>query len=291
MNTAVASGKGGTGKTSVCAALASLWPQPLHIIDLDVEEPNLHLFLHPKLTQTRTAYMEVPLVDEEKCNFCGACAELCQFKAITVLGEVILTFNEMCHGCGGCRAVCPQGAVSYGQRELGTVQSGWVDDKRFIMGTLRVGEAMSPPLMGHVFEELKKEQQNFKGDVLMDCPPGVSCPAVTAVTPSDRILLVGEPTPFGFHDFRLAHQAFKPLGKPMAAVINRYGSGDEVMEEYCRQEGIPVLARIPFDRQAAQAYASGGLISQGSPRLLQAFEELVKKLQQWNPQETESEHA
>lgn len=288
---AIASGKGGTGKTTVCAALADIWPQPVHLVDLDVEEPNLHLFLRPEISRSDPAYLPVPKVDEASCTCCGACSEICQFKAISVLGEVILTFPEMCHGCGGCMAVCPEGAISEEKRALGEVARGRVGENRFYMGRLRVGEAMSPPLMRQVWEHMSQDLAGAQADVIVDCPPGVSCPAVTAVSHSDIILLVSEPTPFGLYDFRLAHEAFTPLGKPMAAVINRAGLGDRGLEDYCRAQGIPILARIPFEQSAARAYASGQLINRSSATMQQTFQELCAALRSWGQAELEAVNA
>lgn len=249
---AVASGKGGTGKTTVAASLIALWGGPVTGIDLDVEEPNLHLFLNPEDTVTEMANMEVPVPVEENCTKCRKCADLCQFKAITVMGEHLLVFPEMCHGCGGCLAVCPEDALVPGTRELGEIIRGTALGNDFFMGRLRVGEAMSPPLMRAVMETVPKE-----GDVVIDSPPGVSCPAVSAVMNADCIVLVTEPTPFGFHDFRLAWEAFSPLGKPMGAVINRAGVGDDSVQTFCREKNIPIWAEIPFDRRVAEAYSRG----------------------------------
>jgi MinD superfamily P-loop ATPase len=291
MKIAVASGKGGTGKTTVCGALADVWPQKVQLVDLDVEEPNLHLFMRPQINSTKTAYMEVPQVDEEKCTYCGVCSDLCQFKAISVLANVILTFPEMCHGCGGCMAICPEGAISIGKRELGTVESGAAKGKRFLMGRLRVGEAMAPPLMRSVLAELGQPDTGANADVIIDCPPGVSCPAVTAVSQSDVILLVSEPTPFGLYDFKLAHEAFNPMGKPMAAVINRATLGDGQLEEYCKAHNIPILAQIPFERKAAQAYAGGELISRASDELRGIFTDLAGKVAKLRESAGEAHHA
>ena len=169
MIVAVASGKGGTGKTTVAACLAAVWDRPVQLVDLDVEEPNLHLFLNPDLTENETAYLPVPIADQEKCTACRQCAELCQFKAITVLAEYVLTFPNMCHGCGGCWAVCPEGAVTEGRRELGEILTGSFRDQDFIMGRLRVGEAMSPPLMRQVLDRLQPDR-----DVIIDAPPGAT---------------------------------------------------------------------------------------------------------------------
>jgi MinD superfamily P-loop ATPase len=282
MIVAVASGKGGTGKTTVAASLAWVWDRPVAAVDLDVEEPNLHLFLKPDIIGRKTAVMEVPVADESKCTYCRACADLCQFKAISVLGSVLLTFPEMCHGCGGCLAVCPEKALSAGARELGEVSWGTAAGRiGFYMGRLRVGEAMSPPLMRAVVAKIEQTRSEADCDVVIDAPPGTSCPAINAVLPSDLILLVTEPTPFGFHDFRLAHAAFAPLGKPMAVVINRAGLGDRSVQEFCRSQQLPILAEIPFDRRLAEAYSKGQVLADALPNMRTVFEELMGSLRGW----------
>ena len=196
MIVAVASGKGGTGKTTVTASLAVSWPKAVIAVDLDVDEPNLHLFLKPQITEIETVTLEVPEVDEAKCTFCRACAELCQFKAIAVMGKAILTFPEMCHGCGGCMAICPEGAIGVTTRELGVMERGLGRGIPCLTGRLRIGEAMSPPLMRHVRVRMTAEAELQGADILIDAPPGVSCPAMCAVADSDVIVLVTEPTPF-----------------------------------------------------------------------------------------------
>ncbi|HOI95170.1 MAG TPA: ATP-binding protein [Syntrophobacter fumaroxidans] len=271
MIVSVASGKGGTGKTTVAASLATIWDRPLVAVDLDVEEPNLHLFLRPNLEESEAAHMEVPVVDASKCTFCGACSELCQFKAICAMGKLILTFPEMCHGCGGCIALCPEKALSPGTRELGEITRGRAGSIEFLMGRLRVGEAMSPPLMRLVKAKLDEMTAEGDWDAIIDAPPGVSCPAVNAVIDSDLILLVTEPTPFGFYDFRLAWEAFSPLGKPMGAVVNRAGIGTDDLYRFCRDKGLPILTEIPFDRAIAEAYAHGRVIAEVSPQLKETF--------------------
>lgn len=273
---AVASGKGGTGKTTTCSSLAAIWDRPVTMVDLDVEEPNLHLFLKPDLDETEKAYIEVPEADEDKCTSCGACRDICQFKAITVMAGTLLVFPEMCHGCGGCLAVCPEGALSPGRRELGEICRGRADGNRFIMGRLRVGEAMSPPLMRRIRKEFPALSE--QGDILIDAPPGVSCPAIAAVTDADCIVLVTEPTPFGFHDFKLAWEAFKPLEKPMGAVINRADLGDTAVREFCEANAIPVWAEIPYSREVAEAYSRGEVVSRAIAPLRGTFAELRENM-------------
>jgi MinD superfamily P-loop ATPase len=278
MIVSVASGKGGTGKTTVSASLAFVWDGPVHAVDLDVEEPNLHLFLNPGIVASEKAHMPIPVVEEALCTHCSACSDLCQFKAISDLKTLVLTFPEMCHGCGGCMAVCPVKAISKGTRELGEISWGEAGRLHFLMGRLRVGEAMSPPLMRQVKARLGQLLALKGGDAILDAPPGVSCPAVNAVMDSDVILLVTEPTPFGFYDFELAWRAFSPFDKPMGAVINRAGIGNDAVYRFCREKGIPILAQIPYDRTIAEAYSQGRIIAESSPVLREVFVSLMGEI-------------
>jgi len=279
MKIAIASGKGGTGKTSVTASLAAVWEAPVAAVDLDVEAPNLHLFLQPVIEGRAPAHLEVPEVDPGRCNHCRACAEICQFKAISVLGEVVLTFPEMCHGCGACLAVCPTGALSEGRRELGEVLWGRAGAIAYLAGRLRVGEAMSPPLMRCVKERFAAYSQEGR-DLLIDAPPGVSCPAVNAVMDADAILLVTEPTPFGAFDLDLARQAFAPLNRPMGVVVNRTGLGNDRVYRDCARHGLPILAEIPYARSIAEAYARGEIIAHSAPRMASLFRALAGRLRE-----------
>lgn len=274
----VASGKGGTGKTLVTSSLASIWNGPVTAVDLDVEEPNLHLFLKPELDGSRPALLEVPEVVEEKCIACGACSELCQFKAISLLGDTVMTFPEMCHGCGGCMAVCPVEAIVPGKRELGEVVSGVSGEIRFFMGRLRVGEAMSPPLMAQVKQAVRLDPASKGRDVIVDGPPGVSCPAIAAVDASDFIVLVADSTPFGMHDFQLALEAFAPMNIPMGVVINNVGLGDGSCKALCEERGLPVLAEIPFDRAIARAYSKGEIAALSVESVRPIFDRLATSL-------------
>ena len=292
MIVSVASGKGGTGKTTVSASLAWVWERPVVAVDLDVEEPNLHLFLRPRISWRRGASMEIPVPDLSKCTLCRKCSELCQFKAISVMGKKLLTFPEMCHGCGGCLAVCPEGALSSGRRELGVVEGGTTRNGQFLSGRLRVGEAMSPPLMREVKFRLDAMLEAPGTDAILDCPPGVSCPAVNAVMDSDVIVLVTEPTPFGFNDFALAVEAFAPLEKTMGVVINRAGLGDSSLQDYCAQKEIPVLCEIPYNRSIAEEYASGNVLAAMNPWLEGVFIELRENIQAMaRPTATGDDHA
>ena len=281
MKIAIASGKGGAGKTSVTASLVRVWDSPLVAVDTDAEAPNLHLFLAPAIEKSRVCPLKVPGMDPEKCIGCEKCRDICTYKAIASFAGRISLFPDMCHGCGGCFAVCPTGAILPGQRELGTLESGTVlgGSVRFLMGRTRIGESMTPPLLRQEHKALDAMLDAVPADALLDAPPGVSCPAVTVTRDADMILLVADPTPFGFHDFKLAHQAFLPLGKPICAVVNRSGAsgnedGDEAVRTYCREHGLPLLAELPFERAAAEQYASGRLLADLSPEWQARFEAL-----------------
>lgn len=285
MRVVIASGKGGAGKTCVTASLADVWNRPLVAVDTDAEAPNLHLFLTPQITEVKKAFLDVPNMDPEKCVHCEKCRNICSYKAIASFVGKITLFPDMCHGCGGCFAVCPTGALIRGRRELGELSSGSVlnGSVRFLMGRTRIGESMTPPLLRQELRLLAEMLESVPGDALIDSPPGVSCPAVTVAREADIILLVVDPTPFGFHDFRLAHQAFLPIGRPMAAVINRAGAdgnaeGDEAVRRYCREQNLPILAELPFEREAAEQYASGRLLAEISPEWRERFEHLRDEL-------------
>jgi len=267
----IASGKGGTGKTLVATSLAlSLEGQmPVQLLDCDVEEPNAHILLRPEIDSSQPVTVPVPVVDKEKCTYCGLCSEACAYNAIAVAGRTVLVFRELCHGCGACSYVCPAGAISEEPRQVGVVESGRVGTMRFAQGRLNVGEAMAGPVIRAV-----KKQADSKATVILDAPPGTSCPVVETIRGSDFCLLVTEPTPFGLSDLTIAVEVAREIDVPCGVVINRDGLGDEGVERYCAQEQIPVLMRIPFDRRIAEAYCRGETLAAAMPSWQEAFREL-----------------
>lgn len=273
----VASGKGGTGKTTVAtnmaSAIAGAEESGVQLLDCDVEEPNAHLFLHPEIDFTRDVNLEVPEIDMDKCSLCKKCMEICRFRAITVVGEMVLTFPELCHSCGGCFEVCPEDAVMDGKRLVGKIETGKAGKIDFIHGRLRVGEAMSPPLINIVRSYIKPDMIN-----IIDAPPGTSCPVVAATKNADFVLMVTEPTPFGLHDLKLAVEAIRLLGIPHGLVINRADSGFKDVHAYAREENINVMMEIPFSRDMAMAYSKGTLIIDQMPEWKEKFADLFDKI-------------
>jgi MinD superfamily P-loop ATPase len=269
----IASGKGGTGKTTVATNLAVSLGSMVQLLDCDVEEPNAHLFMQPVFDLTETVTTPVPEVDMDKCTFCGKCGDICQFKAIVVVGETVLPFEELCHSCGGCMAVCPEDAITEKGRELGVIQKGHRNGVEFIHGKLRVGEAMSPPLINKVLSYTDPARLT-----IVDAPPGTSCPVIESMKNADFVLLVTEPTPFGLYDLKLAVGAVNILDIPCGLVINRSDLGDKKVKEYADQENLPILMEIPFDRQIAETYSRGELVVEAMPEWKEKFFELYQKI-------------
>lgn len=265
MRIAIASGKGGTGKTTVATNLAYLASQngaTVAYLDCDVEEPNGHIFLRPQIDDSRAIEKLVPEIDSAKCIHCGRCAEVCRFGAIASLPSQTMVFAELCHSCGGCALACPAGAVHEQPRKIGRLRSGRSEAIRFVEGVLDVGEAMSPPAIRAV--------KSAAPEVLLtilDAPPGTSCPVIETVRGCDRVILVTEPTPFGLHDLTLAVEMVRALKLPLAVVINRADAGDARVREYCDRQRIRIAAEIPDDRAVAEAYSRGQMICQAVPAL------------------------
>ena len=265
----VASGKGGTGKTTVAAGLAIVTGR-CQLLDCDVEEPNAHLFLHPRLTERSPVTILVPEVDAERCTRCGRCGEVCQFHAIAVMAKQVLVFPELCHGCGACGLACPEDAIREVSREVGVVESGKSSRISFVHGRLNVGEPMATPVIRAVKAHLDSERLT-----IIDAAPGTACPVVEAVKGSDFCLLVTELTPFGLSDLRLAVEVMEKMAVPCGVVINRSGEGDETTESFCASKGLPLLGRIPFERRVAEAYAHGQHPVYALPKLGRRLEEIL----------------
>ena len=277
MKLAVASGKGGTGKTIVSVSLALAAKGPVQLLDCDVEEPNAHIFFSPSIEQKKRCTLTVPSVIESNCTYCGKCRDICRFNAITVFNKIIMTFPELCHSCRGCFLICPEDALAEAEREIGFVEKGHANGISFVQGKLRIGEAMSPPLIKAVKAEAETSPECL---VILDSPPGTSCPVIATVNDADYTLLVTEPTPFGLYDLKLAVGMLRKLKRSFGVILNRSDLGNGDVETWCRQENIPIHLNIPFDRRIAEGYARGEPLIVSRPDLRSSFESLLEELVQ-----------
>ncbi|MDD3012861.1 MAG: ATP-binding protein [Candidatus Gastranaerophilales bacterium] len=274
MRIAVASGKGGTGKSTVATNLAYILSEKYNdvcLIDCDVEEPNCHIFLKPEIKNSEEVFLSVPQIDESICVGCGQCVNICQFNALAIVKKKIIVFPELCHSCGGCWLICPVQAVNKDQRQVGIVEKGISEKLKFIHGKSKIGEPMSPPLI----KKTKKAGQNHHIKIL-DCPPGTSCPVITAVDRVDFVIMVTEPTPFGLYDLKLAVDVMKKLDKDFGIVINRSSENDYLIEDYAASENIEILTKIADDRRIAECYSKGKLVVKELPEYIDAFNPLLK---------------
>lgn len=276
MKISIASGKGGTGKTTIATNLAyylAMQNNDVIYADCDVEEPNGHIFLNPEWDKTYNVQVKNPKVDFDKCDYCGVCSEFCQFNALAVLNDKVLTFPSLCHSCGGCSLVCPQKAIYEIDRTIGEVKMGHRDNLTIYEGRLNVRETLSPPVISFLKNILKKSEI-----IIIDAPPGTSCPVVEAIKETDYVILVTEPTPFGLNDLILAVDVVNKLNLPLGVIINRNGIGDDRTHSYCRDNGIEILLEIPNDRRIAEAYSDGQLIVKALPEYQDYYDKLIQKI-------------
>ena len=284
---AVASGKGGTGKTTVAVNLALSIVMDARgnadslFLDCDVEEPNAHLFLNPTIERREEVGVLIPEVDYDKCTFCGRCGEVCAYHAIAVVKQKVLIFPDLCHGCGSCTLNCPEEAIHEVLNVTGVIEEGRAGSIRFAHGILNIGEPMAVPVIRQLKERIGEADLRPQSIVILDASPGTSCPVVETMREADFVLMVTEPTPFGLHDLRLAVEvALGELGLPVGVVINRDGVGDQGVEDYCAAEGIPILMRIPLDRRIAEAYSEGVTMVEALPEYREWFIELYRRIEQ-----------
>jgi len=262
---AVASGKGGTGKTTIATSLALTWA-PVSLVDCDVEGPNADLLLDPEITELREVQTLIPVVDEELCLRCGECADFCRYHALAVLPSKWMLFEELCHSCGGCSIACPNGALSEKRRTVGTIRKGHSGDIEFSQGILGDGETQPVPVIDALLEEIPDSM-----DVILDSPPGASCSMISVARAADAVLLITEPTPFGLHDLEAAAEALEEINRPMAVIINRADWGDDAVREFCLRKNIPIAMEIPHDRRAAEGYARSKPLVWTIPELKEDF--------------------
>jgi MinD superfamily P-loop ATPase len=268
----VASGKGGTGKTSVAVNMA-LSVGNVQFIDCDVEEPNAHLLLHQKLHKIQPVYTFIPLVDEALCSHCGDCSKFCQYNAIFVSPQKVLVFPDLCHSCGGCELVCPKKAIGWEKYRIGTLKFCSIGDSALVYGELDVGKPLAVPVIKAAKQQLTKSKI-----VILDSPPGASCPFVETVRGSDFCILVTEPTPFGLHDLKITIQILRRMMVPFGVIVNRAGLGDKKVYDYCKEENIHILMEIPYERKIAELYSRGVPFSLEMPQWTEKFQTLYSAI-------------
>jgi MinD superfamily P-loop ATPase len=274
MKIAIASGKGGTGKTTVAVNLA-LSADDAQLLDADVEEPNANLFLHTKFSEERKVTVSVPEINKDRCTYCGECSKFCAYNALAVVPDNVLVFADLCHSCKGCELVCPVDAVGWRNREVGMLRRGDQDGVSVVEGDLNLGESQAIPVIKAVKREINADKT-----VIIDAPPGTSCPVMESIEDADYVILVTEPTPFGLHDLKLAVEVVRKMKLYFGVVINRDGIGDKRVELYCQQEDIPVLLKIPHDTRIASLYSDGKPFITHMPDLKQQFQELLDRIKQ-----------
>ncbi|MFO7607884.1 MAG: ATP-binding protein [Candidatus Krumholzibacteriia bacterium] len=280
MIVAVASGKGGTGKTTVAVNLARLLGEGVHLLDCDVEEPNAHLFLRGCELGVETVTMPVPEMDAQRCDACGACSDFCAYHAIVSFGIKPLVFPELCHGCGGCALVCPRLAIVEVERRIGEIRTWQAGPVTLVQGRIDVGVPSSPPVIRAV-----RARAPAAGMTVVDAPPGTSCPVVAAIRGADFVVLVTEPTPFGLHDLELAVDLVRELGLPCGVVVNRAGSGDDRVHAFCRRAQVPILAEIPDDRRIAEVCSRGSLVVEELPEYVPLLRQVIARVARLAPAE------
>lgn len=265
MKIAIASGKGGTGKTTLSINLVQMLSlqagntKDVVLTDLDVEEPNSGVFVNGSVVNKEIKYRQIPEIDFERCTFCGRCKEVCNFNAIVTLPENVLIFPELCHSCNACVGLCPENAMRMKDYAMGELVEIAQDNLRFVESTLNIGEQQAVPLISQAIEYSEK---TFSADsvFIYDAPPGTSCPMIESIKGTDFVILVSEPTPFGLHDLNLSVETMRKLGKSFGVVINRDGIGKDIIGDYCAKQGVPVLGRIPDSREIATLYSRGDTI-------------------------------
>lgn len=280
MQIAVASGKGGTGKTTIATSLALSLAgiAKVRYFDCDVEAPNGHLFLKPTFSESTPAIIRIPQIQTETCVACGRCVEVCQFHALAKVGKNILVFPQLCHGCGSCTWNCPETAIVEVSNPIGTLEQGLAPENiEFFRGQLTISEPMPTP----VIRQLKKMGHPLPNTTdIFDAPPGASCSVVETLRGVDFALLVTEPTPFGLHDLKQMVGILRDMSIPAGVVINRDGIGDNAVETYCTAEKLPILLRIPFDRQIAEGVSAGKTLIDIYPEYSALFQQLVNQIQE-----------
>ena len=276
MKIAIASGKGGTGKTMIATNLAYIasLSYPVQLYDLDVEEPNDHLFFNTPLGNENDVEMMIPVVDEEKCTHCGICTKVCEYHSIITLPDRVMVFPELCHSCYGCLEMCPEGAISEGFKSIGTISSLHQENINLVTGRLKISESATAALISKTKDHGEEDNKL----IFYDSPPGSSCPVIEAVKDCDYVILASEPSPFGLHDMDLVARTLIDLKVPFGVIVNKDVKNNTLIDNYCSENKIEIIGRIPLSMEIAQAYASGGIVSKAVDDMDVLFKQILETI-------------
>lgn len=269
MKIAVLSGKGGTGKTLLSVNLAAVAGESTYI-DCDVEEPNGHLFFKPDQIRSEPITIKIPVVDQQICDGCRVCVDFCKFNALAYIGDKLLIFEEVCHSCGGCVLFCPLRALSERDKVVGEIRRGYSDQVRVASGILNIGEASGIPIVKGLLRDIPA------GTTFIDCPPGSACIVMESIKDADYCIFAAEPTLFGVHNLNMVYQLVRLFGKPHGVVLNKCLPGENPAEEFCRQQGIPILGKIPFDPELGTINSEALIAAREHEGWKQVFQELLQ---------------
>lgn len=271
MRIAILSGKGGAGKTMLAVNLANTAGNATYI-DCDVEEPNGHLFFKPEQITQNEVYTFIPTFDATKCTGCRKCVNFCHFNALAYVKEKPMLFTEVCHSCGGCQLVCPEKAISEIKRPIGVIEKGKHNTINVITGILNPNEASGIPIIHNLLQE------NDTSLTIIDCPPGSACPVMESISNADFCLLVVEPTIFGFHNFKMVYELVQIVNKKCAVIINKEEKPFSLLDDFCKENNIPIFAKIPFQKELAESIANGSIISDNNEELKEIFQDILHKI-------------
>ena len=279
MKIAIASGKGGTGKTTVATNLASFIAEEdkVVLVDLDVEEPNSGLFIRGNLILQEDKFKMVPHWIKDTCELCGSCQKNCNFSAVIKIPDQVMVFSQLCHSCYACSELCPTKSLPMRPEKTGTLKHFKINNLNFIESRLDIGQEQAVPLISQTKDYV---EEKFPNNVvkIYDSPPGTSCPVIEATKDADFVILVTEPTPFGLYDLKLAVDTMRKLGKEFGVVINRYGIGNDDVFNYCHKEQIDIIGRINNERRIAELYSRGKLLYKQIPEFANILKKMMEKI-------------
>ena len=284
MNIAVLSGKGGTGKTLLSVNMAATSKSATYI-DCDVEEPNGYLFFKPEEIVEENVSVKIPEVNKELCSGCRKCVDFCKFNALAFIKKAPIVFGDICHSCGGCSLLCPENAITEKDKVIGKIEKGKSQGIDIYTGILNTGEVSGVPIIEKLLEETRKSSSNgeisnnIEGNEklsIIDCPPGSACIVMESIKDADFCVLVAEPTAFGAHNLEMVYELVSLFGKPFGVVLNKCLDGENPSEEFCKEKGIKILGRVPFEKELGELNSNAKIAARESERYNKLFKNILE---------------